>query len=167
MDEVVAALLAVPMLLLGILTMVTVVEVADRREQLQTVAHRTAVSAADAVYADASPTEVRAGVAAAEAAALSAAMSCADAPTVTVEYFDRRQSDWMPPARYATNTVWVGTTPSLSRVRVAVECWLVPGPLAGMTPRITHRSELPLPSAPTQAPPAPATDPFGGLREER
>ena len=167
MDEIVGAVLAVPLLLLGILTMATVVEIADRREQLATVAHRGVVNAASGVYADASPAEVRAGVQAGEDAAVAASRVCSDQLAVTVEYYDQQVSGWMPPTRYKTATVWVGATPNLSRARVTVECWLLPGPMPGLTPRVSHQAEVPLPSAPLASPTSPDTDPFSGLQAER
>ena len=167
MDEVIAGLLAVPVLLLGVLTLASVVEIADRRQQLATVAHRGAVNAASEVYPDASPAEVRSGVVAGEAAAVAAAQVCATDLDVTVAYYDQRTGDWMPEARYETNTVWVGTAPALSRVRVAVECWLLPGPLPGLTPKVSHQAAIPLPTGPAASSTAPDTDPFGGLQEER
>jgi len=42
MDEAVGGVLAAPVILLAILTMATVVEIADRSEQLATAAHRGA-----------------------------------------------------------------------------------------------------------------------------
>ncbi|MDE0137341.1 MAG: hypothetical protein OXM57_14620 [bacterium] len=167
MDEIVGALLAVPVLLLGILTMASIVEIADRREQLATAAHRGVVTASAGVYADASPGEVRAGVQAAEGAAAAASRVCADQLAVTVQYYDQRTGDWMPSTRYEANTVWVGAAPDLSRARVTVECWLLPGPVPGLTPRVSHQSEVPLPSAPPSSPTAPGTDPFSGLQEQR
>lgn len=167
MEELVGAVLAVPLILAGILAMATVIENADRREQLGTVAHRGAVSAAAGVYADASPAEVRAGVQAGEDAATAASRVCADQLDVTVEYYDQRISGWMPSSRYETNTVWVGTTPNLTRTRVTVECWLLPGPMPGLTPQVSHHSEVPLPTAPLASAAAPGTDPFSGLQEER
>lgn len=167
MDEVIGAMLAVPVLLLGILAMATVVEIADRREQLAIVAHRGAVTSASGVFADASPAEVRAGVQAGEGAAAAASRVCADQLDVTVEYYDQQASGWMPSSRYQTNTVWVGTTPNLSRARVTVECWLLPGPMPGLTPRVSHQAEVPLPSAPQSSQAAPDTDPFSGLQEQR
>lgn len=167
MDEIVGAMLAVPVLLLGILTMATIVEIADGREQLATAAHRGVVTASAGVYADASPAEVRAGVQAAAGAATAASRVCADQLAVTVQYYDQRISDWMPSSRYVTNTVWVGAAPDLSRARVTVECWLLPGPIPGLTPRVSHQSEVPLPSAPQSSATAPGTDPFSGLQEQR
>ena len=97
MDEVIAALLAVPTILVGILVMVTVVEGADRGRQLQTATYRGALAAASGVPADATPADARAGSAAASAAVLSAAWVCADRPTVTVDYYSRRDGAWLDP----------------------------------------------------------------------
>ncbi|MDE0375073.1 MAG: hypothetical protein OXK16_03810 [bacterium] len=167
MDEAVGGVLAAPVILLAILTMATVVEIADRREQLATAAHRGAVNAAAGVYADASPAEVRAGVQAGDDAATAASQVCADQLDVTVEYYDQRISGWMPSSRYETSTVWVGTTPNLTEARVTVECWLLPGPMPGLTPRVSHQAQVALPTAPPVSAAAPDTDPFSGLQEER
>ena len=167
MDEAIAALLAIPLVLTAILMLVTVVENADRRQQLHTVAHRGAVAAGAGVHTDASPAEVRAGIAAADAAARAAATVCADRPNVTVDYYDQRTGDWLDPTRHDGNTAWA-TTPNLSKVRVSVECWPLPGPLPSMTEQVTQTSQIPLVDAPPPVSEAPETDPtVGQLQEER
>ena len=168
MDEVIAALLAVPTILVGILVMVTVVEGADRSRQLQTATYRGALAAASGVPADATPADARAGSAAASAAVLSAAWVCADRPTVTVDYYSRRDGAWLDPARYQGNTGWAGTPPVLSRVRVSVRCWPLPGPLPAMAYEVTRTSQVMLAEGPPLVEEAPATDPLvGQLQEER
>ena len=168
MDEAIAALLAVPTILLGILLMVTVVEGADRRQQLHTVAHRGATAAAVGVPSDASPPEVRAGIAAGAAAARAASTVCADTPNVAVDYYNRRTNSWLDPATYQGNVDWAGSPPLLGAVRVSVECWLLPGPLPALTRQVTQMSRIPLADAPPTVGEAPPTDPLvGQLQEER
>ena len=157
MDEVVAALLAIPTILLGILVMVSTVEGADRRGQLLTVAHRAATAAAIAVPSDATPGDARAGVAAGSAAARAASTVCIDTPSVTVDYHDERSGQWMDPASYQSNTWWAGNTPKLNGVRVSVTCTPLPGPLPALASRVSHTSRKPLagsPPAVKEAPPA-------------
>lgn len=168
LDEAIAALVAIPLILTAILMLVTVIEGTDRRQQLHTVAHRGAVAAAAGIHTNAPPPEVRAAVAAGTAAARDASTVCADRPTVAVDYFDQRTGDWLDPARYDGNTDWTGTTPDLSTVRVSVECWLLPGPLPAMTRQVTQTSQIPLAAAPPAVAEAPETDPeVGQLQEER
>lgn len=168
MDEALAALLAIPLVLTGLLMLVTVVEGADRRQQLHTVAYRGAVAAGAEVYPDASPAEVRAGIAAGGSAARAASTVCADRPTVTVDYYNQRTGDWLDPTRYNGNTAWTGTAPQLSKVRVSVQCWPLPGPLPAMTRQVTQVSQIPIVAAPPVVAEAPATDPLSGqLQEEQ
>lgn len=168
MDEAVAALLTVPTVLLAILLMVSVVEGADRRRQLHTIAHRGAAAAAVAVPSDATPAEARAGAAAGSAAVIAAATVCADVPTVAVDYFDRRAGDWMEPAGYEGNIDWAGNPPELGRVRVSVTCVPVPGPLPAMTSQVTRSSQKPLVARPAAVEEAPVSDPLTDqLQEER
>ena len=168
MDEVIAAMIAVPTILLGVLMLVTVVEGTDRRHQLYTVAHRGALAASAGVTVDATPPEVRAAVAAGAAAVAAAASACADQPTVTVEYYDQLYSSWLAEDRYQGNTDWTGTPPRLSQVRVSVQCWPRPGPLPAMTSQVTHTAVRDLAATAPLVVEAPEIDPtVGHLQEER
>lgn len=168
MDEVVAALLAAPVVLLAILLTVSTVEDADRRRQLHTVAHRGAIAAAVAVPSEATPEEARAGVAAGSAAAADASTVCTDPPAVAVEYFDRHVADWMDPARYENGVDWKGNQPELSSVRVSVTCVPLPGPLPAMSSQVTRTSQKALAPRPPTVVEAPEPDPVTDqLQEER
>lgn len=160
MDEAVAALLAVPTILMGILLMVSAVEGADRSRQLHMLAHRGATAAAVAVPSDATPDEARAGVAAGSSAATAGATACADVPTVAVDYYDRRAGNWMDPAGYEGNSDWAGDPPELGKVRVSVTCIPLPGPLPAMTSQATRTSEKPLVARPSAVEEAPGSDPI-------
>ena len=168
MDEVVAALIAVPTILLGILLTVSTVEGADRRRQLYLFAHRGATAAAIAVPSDATPQEARAGVVAGASAVTAASTICADLPTVVVEYYDRRIGGWMDPARYQGNLKWPGASPQLDTVRVSVTCLPLPGPLPAMTSPVTSTSRKPLTPRAQAVEEAPASQPVTDrLQEER
>lgn len=160
MDEVVAALLAVPTVLLGILLMVSAVEGADRSRQLHIVAHRGATAAAVAVPSGATPREARAGASAGSAAAAAGTTVCADSPTVAIDYYDRRNGDWMDPARYEGNADWAGNPPELGKVRVSVTCTPLPGPLPALTSQVTRTSRKPLVARPSAVENAPESDPI-------
>ncbi len=168
MDEVVAALIAVPTILLGILMTVSTVEGTDRRRQLHLHAHRGATAAAVVVPSDATPQEVRSGTAAGSSAVIAASTVCTDLPTVVVEYYDRQSGDWMAPDSYQGNLTWAGTPPRLEAVRVSVTCLPLPGPLPGLTSRVTGTSQKPITSRAEAVQEAPETQPATDrLHEER